>query len=255
MTRKIQDWGGVIAAFVFVIALNAMANAIPINGQTTGEISDKYPSLFTPAGYTFGIWGVIYLGLLVYVIYQALPAQRNDQALARISGPFMLNCAANGLWIIAWHYDFLVVSLLLMLVVLATLVTIYRRLHIANASASPGQRFCVQLPFGIYTGWITVATIANISALQTGRGWDDIGVDAVTWTLIKLGLAGAIGATVALRRRDIAFVLVVAWATLGIAVKQTETPEVSGAAAALAILAALLAVGEIVRRVRQPAAA
>lgn len=252
--RKISDWGGVIAAFVFVIALNGLANALPINGQTTGEVSDKYPSLFTPAGYTFSIWGLIYLGLLVYVVYQALPAQRQDPRLASVSGPFMLNCAANAAWILAWHYDFLWLSLLLMLVVLGTLVQIYRQLCIADASARPGQRYCVQLPFGIYMGWISVATIANISALQIGMGWDDIGLDAVNWTLVKLAVAGAIGATVVLRRRDVAFALVVAWAALGIAVKQTETPEVAGAAGALSILATLLAASELVRRLRPSAA-
>jgi hypothetical protein len=129
-----------------------------------------------------------------------------------------------------------------------TLVWIYRWLGIANAPISAGQRVCVHLPFSLYTSWITVATIANISAVQTGMGWDTIGTSAVNWTLIKLAIAGAIGAMAVLRRGDIAFALVVAWAALGIVVKQAATPAVAGAAGMLVVLAVLLAVSEAIRK-------
>ena len=246
--RKASDWGGNIAAFLLVIAVNGLANAIPIGGQTTGGISAKYPSLFTPAGFTFSIWGLIYLALVAFVVYQALPAQRDSKSIARISIWFQANCAANALWIFAWHYDFLILSLLLMFVILITLIATYRSLGIVNPATSTTQRWLVQFPFGIYTGWITVATIANISAVQTGMGWDNLGIDAVTWTLIKLAVAGAIGATVVLRRHDAVFVLVVAWAAYGISVKQAATPAVAGAATTLAMLGALLAAAQILRR-------
>ncbi len=250
MQRPISDWGGNLVAFALVIFLNVLSNALPINGQTMPEISAKYPSLFTPAGITFSIWGLIYLALLVFVIYQALPAQRTNATLSGISSWFKINCVANATWIVVWHYDLLAVSLVLMLVILVTLVHIYRELlkHIDEAGIV--QHVSLYLPFSLYTAWITVATIANISVLQTGFGWDDVGLTAVQWTLVKLALAGAIGATVIARTRDAAFVLVIAWAAYGIYVKQSATPAVSGAALTLSLLSLLLAANEGLARLR-----
>ena len=250
MLRSVKDWGGNIAAFIGVIIVNALANGIPLNGQNTGEISAKYPSLFTPAGFTFSIWGLIYLSLTAFVIYQALPAQRNNQTLAKISPLFIANCVANAAWIFVWHYDLLWLSLLLMAAILLTLVQIYRVLLAAGPAGSKGEWLFLRLPFSLYTGWITVASIANISCVQIAMGWDNAGLSAVDWTLLKLAIAGAIGASVILRLRDIPYVLVIAWAAYGIASRQVETPEVVGAAATLSVLAILLAVAEVIRKPR-----
>ncbi len=253
MQRKLSDWGGNLAAFMLVVVFNVLSNALPINGQTMPEISAKYPSLFTPAGFTFSIWGVIYLALLLFVIYQALPSQRNNETIAGISRLFQINCVANASWIVAWHYDLLNISLLIMLVLLVTLIFIYRALLGAVEQASITQHLLLHLPFSLYTGWITLATIANISTVQTGNGWDNIGLTAVSWTLLKLALAGAIGATVVLRYGDVVFVLVVAWAAYGISVMQSATPAVSGGALTLSLLALLLAMNEAVARLRRHA--
>ena len=115
MQRPLSDWGGNLGAFALTILLNVLSNALPINDQTMPEISARYPSLFTPAGFTFGIWGLIYLALLVFVVWQALPAQRTSAKLARISVPFKINCLANASWIVVWHYDLLALSMLVML--------------------------------------------------------------------------------------------------------------------------------------------
>jgi hypothetical protein len=251
MQRPLSDWGGNLAAFTLVVILNLLSNALPINGQTMPEISAKYPSLFTPAGFTFSIWGVIYLALLLFVIYQALPSQRNSETIASISRLFQVNCVANASWIVAWHYDLLNVSLLIMLVLFVTLILIYRALLGAIEHAPVAQHLFLHVPFSLYTGWITLATIANISTVQTGNGWDDIGLTAVTWTLLKLALAGAIGAAVVLRYGDVVFVLVVAWAAYGISVMQSATPAVSGAALTLSLLALLLAMNEAIVRLRR----
>ncbi len=251
MQRPLSDWGGNLAAFTLVVVLNVLSNALPINGQTMPEISAKYPSLFTPAGFTFSIWGVIYLALLLFVIYQALPSQRNSETIAGISRLFQVNCVANASWIVAWHYDLLNISLLIMLVLFVTLILIYRALLGAIEHASVAQHLFLHLPFSLYTGWITLATIANISTVQTGNGWDDIGLTAVSWTLLKLALAGAIGAAVVLRYGDVVFVLVVAWAAYGISVMQSATPAVSGGALTLSLLALLLAMNEAVVRLRR----
>jgi benzodiazapine receptor len=250
MLRSVKDWGGNIAAFILVIIINGMANGIPLNGQNTGEISAKYPSLFTPAGFTFSIWGLIYLSLTAFVIYQALPAQRHSQTLAKISPLFIANCVANAAWIFVWHYDLLWLSLLLMAAILLTLVQIYRTLLAAGPVGSKSEWLFLRLPFSLYTGWITVATIANISCVQIAMGWDDAGLSAVDWTLLKLAIAGAIGATVILRLRDIPYVLVIAWAAYGIASRQVGMPEVVGGATTLSVLAVLLAVAEVIRKPR-----
>lgn len=251
MQRPLSDWGGNLAAFLLVVVLNGLANALPINGQTMPEISAKYPSLFTPAGFTFSIWGVIYLALLLFVVYQALPSQRDNQTIAGISRLFQLNCVANASWIVAWHYDLLAVSLLIMLILLVTLILIYRALLDEVRNASIAQRLLLHIPFSLYTAWIVVATIANLSIVQTGNGWDNMGLTAVSWTLLKLALAGAIAATVVLRYGDVVFVLVIAWAAYGISVMQSATPAVSGGASTVSLLALLLAMYEAVARLRR----
>ena len=220
--------------------MNVLSNALPINNQTMAVISAKYPSLFTPAGFTFSIWGVIYLALLVFVVYQALPAQRQNQSIAGISRLFQINCIANAVWIVVWHYELLAVSVLVMLVILTSLILMYRKLI--------GESLILRIPFSLYTAWISLATIANISALQINSGWDDIGMSAIQWTLVKLALVGAIGTSVILKLRDIAFILVVAWAAYGISVMQADTPAVAGAAMTLCILGLMLAGATILSR-------
>ncbi len=248
MQRKLSDWGGNILAFAIVILVNYLATALPIGGQTTGEISDKYPSLFTPAGFTFSIWGLIYLALLAFVIYQALPAQRDNLRIASISNLFKISCAANTLWIFAWHYDLLIPSIFLMMGIWFSLIHIYKKLDNARQPFFTTKALLLNFPFSVYTGWITVAFIANLSAIQTNMGWDELGLDAITWTLIKLAIAGAAGALVLFTRKDIAYVLVIAWAAFGISVKQASTPEVAGAAGVLVIMGIILALYEITRR-------
>jgi len=245
------DWGGNLAAFAFMVLLNVLSNALPINGQSMPEISANYPSLFTPAGFTFSIWGVIYLSLLVFVIFQALPAQRSSSRIVAISLYFKVNCVANALWIVAWHYDLLAISLLLMFVILATLFLIYRSLLRQIDSSTRLQHVALHLPFSLYTGWITVASIANVSVLQTHYKWDAAGLTVLQWTYVKLAIAGAIGAFAVLRLRDPVFVLVIAWAAYGISVMQSATPEISGAAMTLSLLALILAANEAVARLRR----
>ena len=251
MQRPVHDWGGNLAAFVFVIVINVLSNTLPINGQTMPEISAKYPSLFTPAGFTFSIWGLIYLALLVFVVWQALGAQRSDEEVAKISRYFQLSCLLNGIWLIVWHYDLLALSFLVMLGILTTLVLIYRSLRAERASLLRTRSLVLALPFSLYTGWITLATIANASTLQTGYGWDDVGLSAVQWTFLKLAVAGAIGASLVLRRRDPMFGAVVVWGAYGISVKQSANMSVAGAATTLSLLMALLVAIELASRLRK----
>ncbi len=250
MQRPVHDWAGSLAAFVFVIVMNVLSNSLPINGQTMPEISAKYPSLFTPAGFTFSIWGVIYLALLLFVVWQALPAQRSDERVAAISRYFQVNCLLNGAWLVVWHYDMLALSFLVMLGILATLILIYRSLRSENVSTSRARYLVLVMPFSLYTGWISLATIANASAMQTGFGWDNIGLSAMHWTFLKLAVAGTIGANLVLKYRDPVFGAVIVWGAYGISVMQSATPAVAGAAITLSLLTAILVAIELVSRLR-----
>ena len=192
--------------------------------------------MFTPAGFTFAIWSLIYLLLAVFVVYQALPAQRGNGQLARISPWFQLGCAANVIWIFTWHNEWIGVTLLLMVILLVSLVRIYRLLDIVDAAAPAASRWLVQLPFSVYLGWISVATIANVSAMQSALGWNELALEEVSWTLLKLAVAGALGAIMTLRRNDIAYGLVIGWAAFGIGAGQAAHPAVAGAAFTMSLV-------------------
>jgi hypothetical protein len=246
--RKISNWGGAIAAFLLMVLVNALSNIIPLGGQTQKDISDKYPTLFTPDGFTFSIWGVIYLALAGFVIYQALPARRNSALLATVSRLFIYTCIANIVWLFCWHYELLWLSLVVMLTLLVLLVRIYRILNIDIRAVNRAQRLFLFLPFSLYTGWITVATIANLTIVQQSMGWESAGLDAISWTLLKLAIAAGISAVVVLRRYDMVYGLVIAWAAYGIMSKQSGTPEIAGAAMLLAAFAVILVAYQGVHR-------
>ncbi|MBI4978678.1 MAG: tryptophan-rich sensory protein [Spirochaetes bacterium] len=204
-----------------MVTVNALANILPINGVTTGAVSDSYGNLFAPAGITFAIWGVIYLLLLMFSVYQCRGFGGGDNAFIEKAGwYFALSCVANAAWIIAWHYDFLLVSLILMIAILTSLITIYVRLDIGRTAVSRMERWFVQIPFSVYLGWITVAAIANATALFVSLSWDGFGISPVVWTVIVIAAAVIITAAVLVTRRDIAYALVVIWALSGIIIKR-----------------------------------
>lgn len=241
-----------LLAFVLTVAVNGLANALPINGQTTGEISDRFPVYFVPAGYVFAIWGIIYLGLLGFVIYQLLPGQRDNPRLQRIGWWFVAGCLANAAWIFFWHYEVFPVTLVLMLVLLASLLAIYLRLGIGRMQVARAEKWLVDVPFSIYLGWITVATVANVTDVLYILGWNGGPISPPAWAVIMLVVATVLAAAMSFTRRDIAYVLVIVWAFVGIAVKQSTTPLVAGAAWALAAVAALTLVVGGVRRPAVP---
>lgn len=212
---------GVLLAWVFMVGINALANILPFNGVTTGEVSDRYVSMFTPAGFTFAIWSVIYLGLLLYAVVQVLPRFRANPVLARLDGWFVLNAVLNAAWIVAWHYGWLWLTMLLMLALLWTLIRMYTILQDApRGEALFAAAF--RIPISIYLAWICMATLANISILQSAWGWNDALISAEAWTLGKLLVAVAVGSFVYRGWRDAAFVAVLAWAAYGIAANQPD---------------------------------
>ncbi len=206
-----------ILSLAAVLVMNYLANALPIAGRTPAEVSDMFPTLFTPAGFTFSIWGVIYLLLLGFVVYQArFWGKEMPVFMQKIGWLFVISCAANAAWLPVFHSLQIGWAMLIMLVLLASLLVIYLRLDIGRAAAFPAVRWLVHLPFSVYLGWVTVATIANASILLTHLGWDGEPGGPQLWTVIVIAAAVGIGLTAVLFRRDFGFSLVIVWALFGI---------------------------------------
>jgi len=209
-----------IVGFVAVVVVNILANALPINGKTTAELSDSYPNLFVPAGYVFAIWGVIYLLLLAFTVYQTSSKRKGAQFLVKIGYLFGISCASNVIWIFLWHYELLFLSLIAMFVLLGSLIMIYLRLDIGRGNPPREERLYVHLPFSVYLGWITVAPIANVVATLVSIDWDGFGLGEVTWTMALIAVAVILTLLNIQTRGDIGYALVIVWALGGIIVKQ-----------------------------------
>lgn len=231
----------VVAATILVIVFNWLANALPLGGRTTGEVSDKFDNLLTPAGYAFSIWGLIYAGLLAFSVFQVLPAQTDNPRLRRIRSLYILNCAANCCWLYCWHNEFLAASVGVMLVLLGTLILIHQNLEIGKTVVSKLETWTTRIPFSIYFGWITVATILNLTIALLFVKFDGAGVSPFVWAVILIIAAAAIALTIAARFGNAAFALAVAWGLAAIAVKQqSNNSNVMIAAAVAALVAAVL---------------
>ena len=245
-----------VVALVATLGVNGLANALPLNGLTTGEISDRFEVYFVPAGYVFSIWGLIYLALAAFVILQALPAQRDNPRLRRMGYLFALSCAANLAWLFLWHFEVFPLTLVAMVVLLLSLIAIYLRLGIGRSTVSSVERWLVRVPFSIYLGWVTVATIANVTSLLDYLNWGGWGISPEAWAVIMLVTATVVASAVALTRGDIAYSLVLIWALSGIAVKHADTPVVSITAwVTTAIIALVMAGGVWLSRRNKPPSA
>jgi hypothetical protein len=242
----------VILALAATIIVNALANSLPINNQTTGEISDRFPVYFVPAGYVFAIWALIYLGLIIYAVYQALPAQKANPRLRSTGWLFVLSSVANIIWLFLWHYNQFTLSVIAMLFVLVPLIMIYLRLGIGRRDVPRSEKLSVQLPFSIYLGWITVATIANVTVALYDLGWNGTPLAPQVWAAVMLAAAALITAAVLYTRRDIAYALVIVWAAVGIAVKHSGTTPVPEAAWITAALVTLLVAAVAFRLLPRP---
>jgi hypothetical protein len=241
----------VVITFLFMLTANGLAVALPLNGQTSGAISDSFKVIFVPAGYVFSIWGLIYLLLIGFTIYQALPAQRENPLLQKVGFLVALSNMLNGVWIFFWHYNLFVWTMVIMLGLLATLIAIFLRLEIGKRKFSTVEKWLVSIPFSVYLGWITVATIANATALLKYLGWSGWGIDAQVWTIILLGAGVIISAMMSFNRKDIAYALVLVWAFTGIAVKWLGVYPAVVVSAFVAVGFVLLFL--VIARLRKPA--
>ena len=217
-TLQILNW----AFFALMVFVNYLANALPLNGKNTGELSNQYPNLFVPAPATFAIWGVIYLLVLVFCVRQSksLFSRTLDVATAEIVlavGPlFIISCFLNALWILTWHYEYQAVSVLVMLGLLASLVAINVRLEVITPFFSKAARFVIKAPFGVYLGWICVATVANATAALVHFGWDGGGQSESFWACAMIVVAALIVSFTLLKVRNFYVGLAVIWAFVGI---------------------------------------
>ncbi len=239
----------VILVTAATIVINILANALPINGKNTGQISDMFHAYFVPAGYVFSIWGIIYIGLIAYAVFQALPSQKENPRMRATGWWVVLSGLANSSWIFLWHYLHFVPTVLAMLVLLVSLIAIYLSLGIGRTQVSRAETWAVRVPFSIYLGWITVATIANVSDVLDYVKWNAFGLSAATWMVIVLGAVIIIGGLMNFTRRDLAYALVLLWALAGIAVKFPHEGIVTVATwVTFAVIALTLAVGLLLKR-------
>lgn len=240
-----------VIAFIATVIVNALSTALPLNGRSPEEISDELFSYFTPASFAFSIWGVIYLGLLGFIIYQALPAQRTNPHLRKIGNLFALTAVANIAWIFSWHWGFYGLSVIFMAALLVVLLMIYTRLGIGLPNAlkqSPRTRadtWLIHIPFSLYTAWITVATVANTASVLGATSWNGFGIAGPVWAAIMILVAAVITLLVLVRRTDVPYAAVIVWAVYAISVKQADESIIvttAYAAIVLVVAAALLGV-------------
>ena len=246
-----------LLSYIFMIVMNTVSTTLPLNGVTPDEVSDKYDTLFAPIGFTFSIWGIIFLLLGVYSVYQLF---RDNEWIRDITPWFIASNLLNATWIFTWHYEVIWASL----IIISTLLVVLIRITATTSSARTRWEhgFSASLPFNIYFGWITVATVANASALFVQQGFQGgVIFDAQGWAIAILIVAAIIGITTAYVRRALSYGLVLVWAYWGILSRHLSPEEWNGeypgVILTVQILLPILAIAAIVafiRYLRQPRA-
>lgn len=231
-----------VLSLVLTLVVNILANSLPINGLTTAEISDRFPILFVPAGYVFSIWGLVYLGLIAFVIYSLTAQGRANEKVDRIANLVVIANIFNAVWVLLWHYLQFTLTLIPIFGLLISLLAIYVRLNPGDGTRTWVEKLLVKLPFSIYLGWATVAVVANLSQVLYNSGWRGGPLSQAVWAVIMLGVASLLGVLMIFLRGEIAYPLVLVWAFIGIWVKQGDTPLVAITALVAAILLGVLTV-------------
>ncbi len=234
------------ATFVIMITANIMATFGVFNNTPTAQVSDAYPNLFAPAPVTFAIWGVIYALLGIFTVYQFF-TNKNPQLLDKIRTLFTVTSIANTLWIVSWSYYLIGLALVLMIILLISLGSINSTLK--------NEGFFLRLPFSIYFGWITIATIANVTTFLVSIGFDSFLFSESTWTIIVLALGTIIASVTAVRNKDFPYMLAVIWGYVGILIKHVSVRYYAGQypeiITALTVCLVVLAVTGIITAIRQ----
>ncbi|MBX4262559.1 tryptophan-rich sensory protein [Clostridium estertheticum] len=217
-----------VLSFILMITVNALANILPINGITTGGVSDSYPNLFAPAGVTFAIWGIIYLLLAGFVVYQLGLFKGTDtkDIVKLINGYFIISSLTNAAWLFSWQYKVIPLSMILMVVILVCLIKINSKINSIELTSK--EKLFVKLPFSVYFGWITIATIANATTLFVSLGWNAGGLSEQILTIVVLLVGLIVGMGTTLSNKDVPYGLVIFWAYLGILIKHVSSSGFAG---------------------------
>ena len=240
-----------LVTVLIALTVNTLASALPLNGQTTGEISDRFAVYFVPAGYVFAIWFFIFVGWIAFAVYQFLPAQKESPRLRNLGYLFAISGLFNAAWLVCWHYNFFGLSVLVMLTLLALLIASYLKLNIGLTPVTTAERWSVDVPLSVYLGWISVATVANISSWLYLVNWNGFGIAPQAWAVIMIAVASLLGVLITVTRRDSGYVFVLAWSFAGIALKQADVASVANAAWGGAVLALGLGLYSIIARRRK----
>ncbi|NIK76061.1 hypothetical protein FHS15_001168 [Paenibacillus castaneae] len=240
MKNSYRWWN--IIGLTAMLAVNGLAEWLPINGKTTGELSAKYPVLITPAPYAFSIWSIIYLLLIGFVAYQLRPRTAQSSIVQSIGPWFLISCLLNMAWILVWHYERLNSSVFVMFALLLSLIIIYTKIRTAKVRAVTGERLLVWLPFSIYLGWISTATIVNVSVALYAANWDGFGLSDIAWTIIMLIAAGCLALFVGFKHYDPAYTIVLIWSFIAIAKREEQQSDIILAALIGACVLAVAAV-------------
>ncbi len=223
-----------LVAFIGTLVVNTLSNSLPLNGKTPGQLSDLYPNLFVPAGLTFSIWGIIYTWLLVFIIWQttalfnAKQLEKVAPIIDKLAWLFVVTCVLNIAWLFAWHWQFLLTSVLVMLTLLLSLIRLNMQVGAGFSKINATEKWLIHAPFGIYLGWISVATIANITATLIGNQWNGWGLSEGNWGIIMVSVGFLIAIAMVILKNNVFHGMAVVWALYGIMLKRgTEISEVS----------------------------
>jgi benzodiazapine receptor len=236
---------------LLAITVNILATTLPLNGQNTGEISDRFKVYFVPAGYVFAIWGIIYIGWIAFAIYQFQSAQKESPRLRKLGYLFALSGIFNAAWLFCWHYNIFGLSVLVMLTLLGLLIASYLKLNVGHTSVTTAEKWSVDVPFSVYLGWITVATVANVTDYLYFINWTGFGLAPQVWAVILLVIASVLALAMTITRRDSGYVFVLVWSFAGIAQKQADTALVANSAWVATVFVLGLAIYSIIQRRRK----
>jgi hypothetical protein len=218
---SLLKWSNILF-YILMVLVNGLAGSTTIlGGKNTAEISDANFTLITPAGYVFSIWGIIYVLLGIFVVFQALSSEKGKEYYEKISWLFVLSSIFNIVWLFLWQFEYLVFSVILMFLILASLIAIYLRLDIGKSEVGFREKLTVHIPFSTYLGWITIASIANVSVTLVSLNWNGFGINPETWATLIVIVALLISVIVIAIRKDVAYGLVIVWAFVGISVGQS----------------------------------
>ena len=222
-----------VAVLILVLWANGAAGSGALSGESIGVVANRYPSYFLPENYVFGVWSLIYLGVIVFVLYQALPVARTSVSLSALGWGWVVNGALNIVWVVLFSFSMFVPAWLVMIALLVNLIWIHERIGFGTRQHSWPERVCIVWPFGLYLAWISVALISNTFQLVTYIGWNGFGIDGTIWSAAMMVVGTALSAFMVLHRGNWLFPVTFAWAFVGLASRYADIPLIANTALSL----------------------